>query len=393
MNRDCAINELATQLLTANMGVHVPGLGVFYKKRDPVQRASSNRRLEPPQFRWYLNRGAAVTTANTQVSQWEFSSSLLLDEVPTDWTESFDLLGLGRIVPTGVGEGRLEPEHPLLVHFLASYRYPAIVPPTRMLFPNGLNGPSVPDEINRKGIWKRRMGMIGWAALWIAVLGPAVLLFRQYGLSDETQRAGLSEVRVRHDSSLLPEFPRLYPPMDSTIMEYEAGTISQADTFQRETDSLPSMSLAPTIDSNALPVQGKVSPDYPGSTYRIPRQPEAVTRIPRQPEAVARIPRQPEIAAPNYSSLELESHISEATFDAVVVVGCFSSKRNAERQELALKQSGFEPAVISPSAGGLKRVGTVFSVRSAAEADSFLTLIRAKIQHDAWLLEKYPSGR
>jgi hypothetical protein len=324
MNRDHAINELAIQLLTATSGVYVPGLGVFYKKRDGVQQSALSRKLEPPLIRWYLNRVVINPGTHEALSQWPHPSSVLLDEVPVDWTQAFELQGLGTIVPAGVGEGRLEPEHPLLVHFLASYRFPAIVPPNRAGLQQATSESPNAGMRRKNDVVKWNWSIIGRAALWFMILGPALYLFFQYNIFNDVQHAGVGEVSVRHDSSLLPDFPRLYPPIDSAV---EDGAVDAATSVRVAPKSDSLMTLGST---NVLPVE------------------------------------------------------------AVVVVGCFLSKRNAERQEWQLKRAGYEPVVVDLTSGGLIRVGAKISVSRAEEVDSFLQLIRANIHPDAWLLETSP---
>ena len=315
MNRDRALNELASQLLTADSGVYISGLGVFYRKRDRVEHSSLSRRLEPPHMRWYLNRILVNPRSQDAMSLWPYPSSILINEVPADWTQPFVLNGLGAVTPSGVGEGRLEPEHPLLVHYLASYRFPAIVPPKRLGLHPSSNGSDDKKIGGKETEFQKTWSMMGRAALWIALLGPALFLWMQFNVSDEMQRAGVGGKHVRHDSSLLPEFPRLYPPseplfVDPMIVDSTAENQAPIDTFSMQ-----------------------------------------------------------------------------STFDVVVVVGCFSSRKNAERQQNLLIQEGFEPAVLESSPSGLTRVGAILTVHSVAEADSFLTHLRAKIHPEAWLLE------
>jgi len=324
MNRDRALNELATQLLTARTGVVVAGLGVFRKKRDLVKQSVLSRRLEPPQIRWYLKRTSTYAVASEGMLQWPYPSSVLIQQVPSDWTEPFELPGLGMVTPSAVGEGKLEPSHPLLLHFLAAYRLPAIVPPIRSALIHNTKEPAVLQKQVKRGGLKKQLSMLGRAALWLAFLGPALYLFLHYNGLNEGQRAGVGEVNVRHDSSLLPDFPHLYPPVDSTLIEQDSVV------------SIP-------FDSRGVASDTLLSP------------------------------------------LASDSDVTEA----VVVVGCFKSIRNAERQELRLKKAGFEPAEVDASAGGLHRVGTRLAVRSVAEADSFLLLVRAKVHPDAWLLDEY----
>jgi hypothetical protein len=227
-------------------------------------------------------------------------------------------------MPSAVGMGKLEPAHPLLLHFLAAYRFPVIVPPARAALTPNLKEPAVLQKHIQRGGLKRRLNTMGRAALWIALLGPALYLFMHNNLLNKNQGADLGEVSAQHDSSLLPDFPNLYPPVDSTIINESAD------------DLIPSDSLYAASDTLSKPDASDIS-----------------------------------------------------TFEAVVVVGCFTSLRNAERQELRLKKAGFEVAVIEASSRGLHRVGTRLSVRSATETDSILQLIRAKVHPDAWILEEY----
>jgi hypothetical protein len=163
--------------------------------------------------------------------------------------------------------------------------------------------------------FQKTWSMMGRAALWLALLGPALFLWMQFNVSDEMQQAGVGGKHVRHDSSLLPEFPRLYPPSDTLFVDQMIVDSTAENQTLRDTFSM------------------------------------------------------------------------QSTFDAVVVVGCFSSRKNAERQQNLLIQEGFEPAVLESSTSGLTRVGAILTVHSATEADSFLTNIRAKIHPEAWLLE------
>lgn len=353
MNRDSALNDLATRMLTAQSGVYIPGLGVFNKKRDPVRKSLLSNRLEPPQIRWYLNRRLLNAGASTLVSQWGYASSVLIDEVPADWTQPFNLPGLGRIVPSAVGEGRLEPEHPLLLHFLASYRFPAIVPPTRSGFhvlPNELS----PSKAGTKGIkFKKTRTAIGWAAVWVAFLLPALLLLLQYHQSNDIERAGLGQPGNRHDTSLLPDFPRLYPPVDTAVIDTTMNDTTVIDTAVLDTTVIDSSLI---IENTVVNIQPVVPPP---SNHLAHKTKSKVT----------------------------ERTTNSSTPNTVIVVGCFLSKRNAERQESRLVRAGFVPAVLQPSKGGLHRVGALCSVRKASEVDSVLEVIRRKIHPDAWVLE------
>jgi hypothetical protein len=261
MSRDLLLNDLAIRLLTAKGGVYVPELGVFYQKRLAVRGGISGERLEPPQFRWFLSRMGAGSVVQG-ASLWNHSSAELLGAVPVDWTRPFELLGLGRVVPTGVGEGCLEPSHPLLVHFLASCHYPAIVPPRRSAIVALPVASGTAAEGRRKKAGDR-LRWLGRAALWLLFIGPLLLLLAQYSTHVGVQQAGTGEVAVHHDSSVLPEFPRLFPPSEPIAEE-------RVDSFGATTDTLqpqnPDSGDNPMVDDaafTAVVVVGCfVSPQY-----------------------------------------------------------------------------------------------------------------------------------